>query len=451
MKTAITLLSFTLLSLPGLAPATADAPLVLAQAEAPPLVSGQRVRVKKLTRDMHENLKAIVTTGPSQFQDASVVKAKQKRLQQFRSALERYPQLDDPDVTAARTAFNELSAALSQEYKRAQAQLAKLGDVQQALATIEENGRKYAVPALPQIPFTAAQAKEWVQGASNARTVAEHNHKQLELIAELAYLPNNPGTPQAGSPYDANDVKRLQRHATGMFQAVQADYQKLANDLASRMQQMETDVFSRWQEDPQGEKKWVFLRDNSVTEAHEVFARSRAIAQSSVYLEQALNRPADPALAILEKLDLAEQQFKRNGELALAASRLPAPVVEDQARIAIARQILQTPKYEFGEHGPIVLTTQEIIERERKDSEIDIDDAEITLGGDLKMSGTQTTWTYKWKEFKFAVPLKEQDAERWHIWWITAKNFSSGGNRTPIGRWISGTATKGNPILAENF
>jgi hypothetical protein len=451
MKTAIALLSFTLLSLPGLASATGGPPLMLAQAEVAPLVSGQRVRVKKLTRDMNQNRQDIVTTGPSQFQDASVVKARQKRLKQFEDALNRYPQLDDPDVQAARGAYVALAKALSTEYKRAQAQLAKLGDVQQALATIEENGRKYAVPALPQIPFTEAQAKDWVQAASNARTVAEHNHKELALIAELAYLPNNPGTPQAGAPYDANDVARLQRHAASMFKAVQADYQTLANDLASRMQQMDSDVFSRWQEDPQGEKKWIFLRDNSVKEAHEVFARSRAIAQSSVYLEQALNRPADQALAILEKLDQAEQQFKRNGELALAASRLPQPVANDPARIDIAEQILQTPKYEFGKHGPIVLTTPDIIERERKDSEIDIDDAEITLGGDLKMRGTQTTWTYKWKEFKFAVPLQDTDSERWYIWWITAKNFSSGGDRTPIGRWISGKATKGDPILPQHF
>jgi len=313
-----------------------------------PLVSGQRVRVKKITRDINENRKAIVTTGPSQFQDPAVVKAKQKRLKQFEDALNRYPQLDDPDVQAARAAYVALANDLSTEYKRARAQLAQLGDVQQALATIEENGRKYAVPDLPSIPFSEEQAKAWVQAASNARTVAEHNDKQLKLIAELAYLPNNPGTPQAGAPYDANDVKRLQRYAVAMFKDVQADYQTLANDLSGRMQQMDKDVFPRWQEDPQGEKKWVFLRDSSVADAQTVFARSRAIAQSSLYLEEALGRPADLARTTLEKLDKAEQAFKRNAEVALASSRLPEPVTRDPERVAIAEQILKTPKYEFG-------------------------------------------------------------------------------------------------------
>ena len=117
----------------------------------------------------------------------------------------------------------------------------------------------------------------------------------------------------------------------------------------------------------------------------------------------------------------------------------------------IAEQILSKPKYEFGEHGNIVLTTGEIVERERKDSEIDIDDAELTLSGDIKMSGTETSWTYKWKEFKFATPLKETDSDTWYIWWITAKNFSSGGKNTPLNQWISGGATKGNLILPENI
>ena len=119
--------------------------------------------------------------------------------------------------------------------------------------------------------------------------------------------------------------------------------------------------------------------------------------------------------------------------------------------LAIAKEILEVPKYEFGKYGRIVLTTKEVIDRERKDSEVKIDDAKLTLSGDLKMSGTETTWTYKWKEFKFAVPLKETDSDTWYIWWITAKNFSSGGNRTPINQWISGDATKGNPILKKNM
>jgi hypothetical protein len=156
------------------------------------------------------------------------------------------------------------------------------------------------------------------------------------------------------------------------------------------------------------------------------------------------------ALAMLDKLDQAEKEFQRKRLVALASSRLPEARSTDPTRLSIATRILQTPRYQFGEFGTIVLTTDRIIEREKKSSEIDIDKLELSLSGDLKASGTETGWTYRWQEFKFAVPLKETDGS-WAIWWITAKNYSSGAANTPIGSWVSGRAEKGNPIPRENF
>ncbi|MBC8211782.1 MAG: hypothetical protein H8E21_12030 [Gammaproteobacteria bacterium] len=422
----------------------------LAQNMVTPLVSGQRVQVKKLTRDMTSVGEQIVTSGPSEFQDADVVKARQKRLQQFKDALLRYPQLDDPDVAAARAQFDQLQKQLSVEFQRAQQQLAKIGDAQQALKTIEQNSRSYPVPARMTLPYSQQQIMEWVETAAKARTAAEHNMEQLALLAEFAYLPINRGVPQGGAPYDSGDVKRMQSRAAASLELIDSRYKSMLSQLDSQMEQMQTDVFSRWQEDPLSDKKWLFLQPDSIAEAAQVFARSRAIVQSSLLLERALNRQPDLALAMLEKLDQAEQDFERKSREALASSRLPEARSSDPARLAIATQILLTPRYQFGESGTIVLTTDSIIEREKKSSEIDIDKLELSLSGELKASGTETSWTYRWKEFKFAVPLKEADGS-WAIWWITAKNYSSGAANTPIGSWVSARAEKGNPIPRENF
>jgi hypothetical protein len=425
--------------------------LVISGNDVAPLVSGQRVRVKKLTRDMAGVRKSIVSTGPSAFQNPDVVSAKIKRMNQFSDAIKRYPQVNDQDVKAARAEYEALRQTLSAEFKRAKEQLSTIGDVQQTLATLEKNSTTYAVPAPLGIPFNESKAKEWVNAASNARTVAEHNQKQLAQIAQLAYLPTNRGTPQTGRPYDIEDVRRMQRNAANMLSTIQVNYEQITGELNYRMREMDTDVFARWQEDPKGEKKWLYIQDGSAAEAQAVFAKSRAIAQSSVYFEQALNRKPEFALATLARIDRAEAAFEQKSKIALASSRLPESKSDDKKMLNIAKAILKTSKYRFGEYGPIKLTTEKIIERERKDSQLEIDDAEITLGGDLKWSGTETTWTYKWEEFKFAVPLKETGGEKWYIWWITAKNFSSGGPNTPIGSWISGKATKGNPIPRENF
>ena len=425
--------------------------LVLAQAEVEPLVSGQRVQVKRLTRSMASVRESLVTSGPSHFQHPETFQKLKKRFDQFTEALNRYPQVEDPDVIAMRNEYQTLRQALNTEYRRAAEQQQKLGDVQARLATLQQNFVDYPIPALPEIPFDKAQAESWVQASSNARTVADHTVQQLADIIELAYLPKNPGTPQNGSPYDKDDVSRLLRFAQETQNKVQTNYASLNNTLQSQMQQLEAEIRTRWQENPDSDKRWLFTADDQEEQAMAVYDRAIGTAQSSLFLEQALSRPTDSAENLIGLAELAKVQFLENKRIAIDTARLPEPASTDPMMLDIARNILATPSYEIGETGPVVLTTDSIVERERKDSEIDIDDAELTLSGDLKLSGTETTWTYKWQEFRFAVPILNKDAGDWHIWWFTAKNYSSGDSNTPLNRWLSGKRTKGVPILPENF
>ncbi|MEW6536874.1 MAG: hypothetical protein AB1454_14785 [Candidatus Auribacterota bacterium] len=417
----------------------------------PELVSGERVRVKKLARDIESVTGGLTAAGPSPLQDPDNVTAYQNQLQQFGDALTRYPQTDDPDVKTARTAYETFSQKLTAEYNRAQEQLGLLGNVQERLAVMEDNSRKYAVPMPLAIPFSETEAHAWIEAASNARTVAEHNLKELAGIAPIAYLPNNPGTPQTGSPYDANDVIRLQRNASDTLQKLEIAYSTMAEQIKNRLAQIGQELKMRYQDDPAGEKQWLFISEGAEEEAIKWYDENIAIAQSSVFLETALGRDPQEAQSMIETIEQEKKDFIKKRDTALETSILPEPKSNDKKRLEIAKEIIENQKYKFGEHGKIVLTSNEIVERERQDSEIKIDDAEVSSGGDIKMSGTETTWTYKWQEFKFAVPLKETDSDTWYIWWITAKNFSSGGSRTPLNQWVSGEAVKGNRILKKNI
>lgn len=419
--------------------------------DVPELVSGQRVRVKKLVKDIGNVQSSLVTTGPSTLQDPNEVAARKKRLTQFEEALARYPQVNDPDVQAARQAYESYRQLLSAEFKRAQEQLAQLGDVQQRLKTLAENAQTYAVPAALSIPFNETEAKAWVDASSKARTVAEHNLKQLAQIAPLAYLPNQVGTPQTGSPYDADDLNRMIQNSRMMLTEIQSRYEGMAAQLNNQMDHITNSVLSRWQEDPDSDKRYLFLQKDRQDEAFKLYDESMQMAQSSVFLETALGREAKTAEDMIAKVKAAKKEFLRKRDIALNTSRMPKAASKDKKMLKIAKEIVENPKYEFGQHDKIVLTTEAIVERERKDSEIDIDDVDVSLSGDVTMSGTETTWTYKWKEFKFAVPLKDDETDTWHIWWITAKNFSSGGPNTPLNKWISGSTTKGNQILKKNF
>ena len=408
-----------------------------------PLVSGQRVQVKKLARDISSVADGLSTSGPSALQNPQRIKAYQKRMKQFANALARYPQTDDPDVMTARKSYARLVKKLSDEFKRAKKQLARLGNVQERLKTIETNSRKYAVPPVLSLPFTEEQAKAWVQGASDARTVAEHNIRELNTIYSLAYFPDLTGPHQPGHPYNRNDVRQLLWNAQNSLKSVENRYKTMAERLKNHMFQIEQDVLSRYQENPDSDKRWLFISEGREKEIFKLYDKSMAIARSSVYLEEALK--------ILEEIKKAKKDFIRKRDIALETSKLPQPKSQNKKLQAIAKTIVEKKKYGFGEHGRIILTTSGIVDRERKESEVKIDKADISLSGNLKMSGTETTWTYRWKEFKFAVPLKETGSDKWYIWWITAKNFSSGGPRTPLNQWISGKADKGNRILEKNL
>lgn len=459
LQTKLETLSNPTATTPATSTATAPTPTVAPTVPATatettvrPLVSGERVRVKKLTRDMSNVNEAVVTTGPSPMQAPDEVAAYAKRIKQFEEALVRYPQVEDPDVIAARTAYATLKNTLNSEFKRAREQLAALGDVQARLRTIVQNANAYPVPAPLQLPFDQAAAKAWVDAASKARTVAEHNYKELAQIAPLAYLPETRGTPESGAAFDASDVDRLQRNAANTVKQVEGNYASMASALSNQFDQFENSVLTRWQEDPEAEdKRWLFISEGKKAEAFELYDACIAMAESSVHLETALGREPTQARAIIAKMNQAKRNFEEKQTRALSTSRLPKSASTDKKLLSIAKGILENPKYKFGEHAKIILTTDQIVERERKESEIDIDDAEVTLGGDLKMSGTQTTWTYRWQEFKFATALKEDGSDDWYIWWITARNYSSGDNTTPLNQWISGKATQGNRILEKNL
>ena len=138
----------------------------------------------------------------------------------------------------------------------------------------------------------------------------------------------------------------------------------------------------------------------------------------------------------------AEQRIELIGQ-----SRLPEPASTDAQRLAIAREILARPDYGFGRHGSVVLTSAEITDHEREVSRAEIRELDVSLSGDITLRGTETTWHYRWQEFRFATPIKDAESGDWYIWWITARNYSSGWERTPIGRWVSGAAVQGDRIL----
>jgi len=247
-------------------------------------------------------------------------------------------------------------------------------------------------------------------------------------------LGSNPGTVSQGAPYDNNDVNRMMRYAASQLQASDKSLSTMAKAMSDGLTGYENEM--------------QYYKGPSATEN---FARLRRYGEAALAIEQGLGRNGARARTFLDKLKGYETQLAASNIEALENFKLPKPKSKDKKRLKAAKAILETKKYGFGKYGPIILTTAEVVERERKDKEIEVEDVDVSIHGDVTWSGTETVWTYKWDEFKFVVPIKEDNSDDWYMWTITAKKFKSGGERTPIGKWISGKSYKGSRILKKNF
>lgn len=433
-------------------PATAQT--ILLAEEVRPLVSGERVQVQRLVRDMESSMQTLNQGGVAPFQDPAYVQRWRDKAEQFRSALERYPQVDDPDVQAAAAKLAELNNMVAFGIAEAAKQTGELGDVQEILAGIERDLRDNRAPQWLPAPFEDAEARAWVETAATAKRTAQAAAEELERIAPHAHLPDNPGTVQQGAPYDRHDLDRLYRFAGETLAEVDAAVAETLAALKTRFEAQDRELQYYRELDPEDpqDRANAFLKEGAEAEIYAELDRQLALAESAAAYQRAFGQePGATTVARIEEIHALRQSYAGNRVQALGDSHLPEPQSEDAELIAIAEEVLAEPSYGFGTHGPVVLTTKEVVERQKTVSRAEIKDVDLSLSGEITLSGTETTWNYAWREFKFATPLKDEDSGEWYLWWITAKNFSSGWEKTPIGEWVSGAATKGDLILEENF
>lgn len=419
------------------------------------LVSGQRVRVQKLARDISNVTAAVVITGPSELQSADRVGKYNKRLQQFADALARFEAYKlDPDVITAATSYQQLITKLGTEQQRAQGQLAELGDVQKRIAAINNSLRSNPSPGVLYPPFNEPDAKAWIAQLSNAKKTAVDKISDINAIASIAFLPENTGVPQDGSPYDEKDLLSLARYAEGIVAQVNESISTTQNTLKQRFDfQNKVELTSLREMDPNNDQHRanLYLKEGSEGEILAQIDKQMALAQSIASYQRAFGKePTSNTKARLEEITTIKSNYLTDRQTLLGESKLPTAASENTERLAIAAEILANKDYGFNEHGPVVLTTAEIVNREKDVSRDTIKDVDVSLSGTITLSGTRESWHYEWDEFKFATPLKDDNGQ-WHIWWITAKKYASGWEKTPIGQWVSGSTVQGSLILPENF
>lgn len=419
------------------------------------LVSGQRVRVKKLASNLTSLVSDLKITGPSTFQDQATVARYRTALEKYGTELKRYTEYrDDADVLAAARAYQLTQQKLSDEFQRAQGQLAQLGDVQSILADLRASLQQSVVPRQLFAPITTDEAQQLVAARSDTKRRAREVIAELDRIQPLAYLEtNNPGTIEQGTAFDQNDVRSMRITAQSNSEKADAAYRATVDQLNRELKDQQDGqiaFYDRVFAEPEKNRS-KFLAEGADQEIYGTLDRMMRVPNSLAEIQKASGEQVSLAVrARQEKLNSLRAIYAQSRELLLGEYTLPTPASQDKGRLEVAAEILANPSYEFGIHGPIVLTTESIDTRSKEVSRDTIKDVDVSLSGTVTWSGTRETWQYDWDEFSFATPLKSDDGD-WHVWWITAKYFRSGASSTPLNRWISGGATQGNLILEKNF
>ncbi len=325
---------------------------------------------------------------------------------------------------------------------------------QQRLPLIEASLHQLEPPNWLPAPFTDEDAAAWVALAADVKEGAQAAIAELQHIGASVDLPWTRGTVQQGAAYDHQDLGRLQRLAENHIRRVDEAVQQTNANLRGmfQIQNQELEYFRNLDPANPTHRSNAFLVEGAEERIYGLLDLHAARANSWAAWQRAFTPQITQATAerIAEIQGLRERYAEQRLEI-IGQSRLPEPASTDAERLAIAQQILAQPSYGFGRHGRVVLTTADITDHEREVSRAEIRELDVSLSGDITLRGTETTWNYRWQEFRFATPIQDADSGDWYIWWITARNYSSGWERTPIGRWVSGAAVKGDRILESSF
>ena len=423
------------------------------ESTAPPkgkqLVSGQKVQVSKLIRDMKNVYSSIKIEGPSDLQSASVVNKYKAAVDKYTTALKRYKEYTgSPLVIDAFQTYKALRTKLSTEFKRAQSQLAKLGNPAKLMAAVDAKQQGINAPKWLPAPFSEEDIQAWVKQTKEIKKTA------ADVTAEVQRISAATNLDLTGGKYGvqrANSMLHWANKAVRDSDAALSETEMQLNHQFQFQNKHELPYFRKLNPDNEKDRANAFLQEGSEGRIFVRLDKQLAMAESFAAFEQATkgNISAEKQARVDEVIAL-RKKYSEDRIKAVGISKLPKPASNDVKMLAIAKDIIEKPDYEMGQHGPIVLTTKEIVTREQEVSRDTIKDVEISLSGKLTWSGTRETWQYKWQEFKFVTPIKDNSGE-WYIWWITAKNYSSGASTTPLNEWVSGRTTKGSLILEENF
>ena len=422
-----------------------------AQASAQPMISQYRVRIKKIQRDIASVWDTMDKGGIKPFQDPTYVQKFETSAQGFQESIAKYDQWkSDADVVLATQKLTELVNMIKFGKEYAAKELAELGEVQARLKQINQQIRQLKQPDTPEYPYGEGQLKAWITQLARVRQAATEVYAPLPEIKQRAYLPNSRVTVEQGGPYGLNDVDRLERALIDLTNSIDSNLEVFGRNLTAQLGQIEDGLAYYLEQDPadRNDQTNHFQGEGRADEVRARLARDKTIAEEAANYSQLLNDSNHSTrLALLQKIEQAANTYEANYLKARELVRMPKAATKDSNLTKIARETI-TSYDDVGKIERMVINTEKQ-HRTKETSDIEFDDADVSLSGTVTLSGTQTTYFYEWDQFQVATA--EPKGDKYFIYYNTLKYFTSGSTTTPLNKWIMSGRLQGSEIPKENI
>lgn len=417
------------------------------------MLSQQRVRIKKIKRDIEAVIDVLNKGGVKPFQSKEYVNKYKKSYERHQQSLAKYDSFRvDAAVEDAHSSLKAMANMLAFGQQEVAKNMSSLGDVQARLKKIDANMHALKLPVMPQIPLQKGVTKNWLDQLAKIRLNVIDDYQQLETIKKQAHLPNNRFTVQQGADYDMNDVSRMQRGIKSTSSSIKADIATMSSNIEANIKMIynnlsRIDILSPTDANAQSNH---FLGKGSAKRVRaslqkdlDLVAEAMAYAQ---YLKQQDSLRKKQVLS--DKIKRSMNLYEENYQLALKTISLPKAASTDSRLLSIAKKALANKKYGVGQIKKMVINSDKV-HRSKTTSSAKFDDIDVSLSGKVTLTGTETTYHYEWDEFQ--VTTVEPADGKLYLFYNSLKYYTSGSTTTPLNRWILAKRIQGSEIPEQNL
>ena len=351
-------------------------------------------------------------------------------IDRLHSRLEPFPK-DHPRVKTAALKLKAYEDQFKKWTAEYEADMANSGDANKRLAIINERYRGSNLPEMPTAPFQTDALKAWAQALKKL-------HSQ-DLPADEKYLVTQVGNAGVDKQLVSSLLHAVRIYVPGKLKEAVLSIRDTLNGQIHGAKQFANFIASTDTSD-YGHVANRLLGEGALARGVQNLKRGLlAVEQAHVVdTELGIKDPPDRK-AQAQELKNALKALREMVKSAQGQVRMPKGVKQDAELLNTAKSILKGGEAKDQSIKRMVMTTKKT-RREEKSG---------TLSGRSPNTIDVELFHYIWDEF--TVATAEKNGDGWWIYYSTFKNYTSGGRRTPLNKWILSGRTKTIPILKENI